>query len=60
MFQHPLAREVALIVAVKTLLVIAAGFLVFGPGHRPQVGDDGIADRLLSAPAASLYRRSIP
>ncbi len=31
MFRHPLAREVAVIVAVKTAIIVAAGLLVFGP-----------------------------
>jgi hypothetical protein len=33
MFRHPLAREIAVIVAVKTAIIVAAGLLVFGP-HR--------------------------
>ncbi len=31
MFGHPLAREIAVIVAVKTAIIVVAGLLVFGP-----------------------------
>jgi uncharacterized protein HemX len=34
MLKHPLAREVAVIVAIKTALIIAAGLFVFGPQQR--------------------------
>lgn len=47
MLQHPLAREVALVVAVKTLLVLAAGLLLFGPGQRPRIAAGSVEDRIL-------------
>jgi hypothetical protein len=34
MFSHPLAREVAVIVAIKTAVIIAAALLVFGADNR--------------------------
>lgn len=33
MFSHPLAREIAMIVAIKAAILIAAGLLVFGPNR---------------------------
>jgi hypothetical protein len=33
MISRPLAREIAMIVAVKTAILIAAGLLVFGPNR---------------------------
>ncbi len=47
MFQHPLAREVTLVVAVKTLLVVAAGLLLFGPGQRPRIAAGSVEARIL-------------
>jgi len=37
MFRHPLARDVAVIFAIKVALLVAAGVFVFGPGQRPAV-----------------------
>ena len=47
MFQHPLAREVAVVVAAKTLIVLAAGLLLFGPGQRPRITADGAEAKVL-------------
>ena len=47
MFRHPLAREVATVVIVKTLIVLAAGLLVFGPGQRLRVDETNAMERLL-------------
>lgn len=47
MLQHPLAREVAFVVAVKTLLVLAAGLLLFGPGQRPRIAAASVEGRFL-------------
>jgi hypothetical protein len=33
MFSHPLAREVAVIVAIKTAIIVAAALFVFGAVH---------------------------
>lgn len=51
MLRHPLAREVAVIVAIKTAIVIAAAIFVFGPKQRPVV-DTAAIEALLGAPAA--------
>lgn len=59
MFQHPLAREVAVAVAVKTLIVLAAGLLIFGPA-RPRITESGVAERLLAAPPPMPDRRPLP
>jgi hypothetical protein len=34
MFSHPLAREVAVIVAIKTAVIIAAALFLFAAGNR--------------------------
>lgn len=60
MLQHPLAREVALVVAVKTLLVLAAGLLVFGPGQRPRLTPGSVEDRVLVTAAPPLSGRPDP
>lgn len=59
MFRHPLAREVALVVALKTLIVISAGLLVFGPAQRPRITPGGVEDHILS-PATPLTPRRFP
>ena len=48
MFRQPLARDVAAVVAIKTLIVIAAALFVFGPAERPHV--DAAAVEALIAP----------
>ena len=52
MLKHPLARDVAVVVAIKTVIVIAAAFLVFGPHQRPAV-DAAAVSALLAPPAAA-------
>jgi regulator of protease activity HflC (stomatin/prohibitin superfamily) len=54
MFRHPLAREVAIIVLVKTLIVLAAGLFVFGPAQRLRVDEAGALGRILES------RQSLP
>jgi hypothetical protein len=49
MFQHRLFREVALAVAIKTTLVIAAALFIFGPRQRPPIDLKIVEARILSA-----------
>jgi len=49
MFKHRLAREVALLVTLKLLLLSGLYFAFFSPVHRVQIGDAQVAARLLSA-----------
>lgn len=51
MLKHPLAREVAVVVAIKTALVVAAALFVFGPKQRPVVDPDSVRMLLLVEPA---------
>jgi hypothetical protein len=60
MFQHPLAREVAVVVAVKTMVVLAAGLLLFGPRQRPGIDPNVVADRVLAPADATTPRRPAP
>jgi len=53
MFSHQLARDIAVIVVVKMAIIIAAGFMVFGP-QRPQLTSSSITAHLLhSMPEAN-------
>ena len=52
MFRHPLAREVAVVVAIKTAIVIAAAIFVFGPSQRPVVDAAAVETLIVSSPAA--------
>jgi hypothetical protein len=54
MFSHPLAREVAVVVAVKVAIVLTAGFLVFGPRQRARIDDASVTERLVHPPATGL------
>ena len=49
MFRHPLAREIALILAIKTALLLAAGIFVFGPKQRPAIDARNTQEHLLDA-----------
>jgi len=53
MSRHPLLRDVVIVVAAKVAVVIAAGWLVFGPARRPQVDAGRVETRLIGPPAAS-------
>jgi hypothetical protein len=52
MLRHPLAREVAIVVAVKTAIVIAAAIFVFGPKQRPVI-DAAAVEALIAPPPAA-------
>ena len=51
MLNRPLARDVAVIVAIKAAIVIAAAIFVFGPKQRPVV-DTAAVEALFAPPAA--------
>jgi hypothetical protein len=53
MLSHPLAREVAIVVAIKTAIVIAAALFVFGPKQRPVV-DAAAVEALIVPPLATI------
>jgi hypothetical protein len=58
MSRHPLAREVAAVVAVKLAIVVAAALFVFGPKQRPAVDDAGMQVRILGPAQPGSERRS--
>lgn len=60
MLQHPLAREVVLVVTVKTFLVLAAGLLLFGPAQRPRLTAGSVEDRVLVQAGLTQSGRSAP
>ena len=60
MLKHPLAREVAIIFAIKAALVIAAGLFVFGPGQRPAIDAQVAQEHLLDGPAVTANRSHRP
>jgi hypothetical protein len=49
MFRHPLARDVALIVAIKFALIVAAAVFVFGPRQRPAIDAQATQEHLFDA-----------
>ena len=53
MFKNRLTREVAFVVAVKTVIVLLAGFLVFGPRQRPTIDSAAIEQHLMAQPTLS-------
>jgi hypothetical protein len=53
MVRHPLAREVAIVVAIKTAIVIAAAIFVFGPKQRPVI-DAAAVEALIALPPATI------
>ncbi len=46
-FEHPLAREIAVIVAIKLVVIAAIGFYFFGPGTKARVDEDSVARAVL-------------
>lgn len=46
MSMHPIARDVTLLVAIKLMVIFAAGWLVFGENERPKVDAHIIASKL--------------
>jgi hypothetical protein len=49
MLNQSLARDVVVVVAVKTVLAIAAAIFLFGPHQRPKIDGGSVAARLLDA-----------
>jgi len=48
LFRHSLARELAVIIAVKIVLIILAAMLLFGPQQRPHVDAAALFQHLFS------------
>ncbi len=51
MFRNPLTRDVAIVLVIKTMIVIAAAVFIFGPGQRPTVDAAAVQALFDSSPA---------
>jgi uncharacterized protein HemX len=60
MLKHPLAREVAIIFAIKAALIIAAGVFLFGPAQRPAIDAEIAQQHLIDDPAVTANRSPRP
>jgi hypothetical protein len=60
MLKNRLAREVTLVVAVKTIVILAAAFFVFGERQRPSIDSTAVEQRLMAMPMVSVSRRDTP
>jgi len=60
MLKHPLAREVAIIFAIKAALIIAAGVFLFGPGQRPAIDAHIAQQHVIDDPAVTANRSPRP
>lgn len=60
MFQNRLTREVAFVVAVKTVIVLLAAFLVFGPRQRLTIDSAAVEQHLMALPALSAAEKGKP
>lgn len=52
MTSHRLRRDIAVILAIKLLIVVTAALLVFGPRQRPQIDIATVDSRMLNLPPA--------
>ena len=46
---HPLSKDLALVIAVKLAIVIAAALFVFGPKQLPRIDAGSIETRMMGA-----------
>ena len=46
---HPLSKDLAIVIAVKLAIVIAAALFVFGPKQLPRIDARSIETRLMGA-----------
>ena len=60
MFKNRLTREVAFVVAVKTVIVILAAFFVFGAKQRPQIDASSVEHLLMASPPTSSAEKETP
>jgi hypothetical protein len=47
LFKHPLAREIAVILVVKLIVIFAIAYAFFGPDTKAKVDPDSVAKALL-------------
>jgi hypothetical protein len=60
MFRNRLAREVTVVVAVKTAVIIAAALFIYGASTRSPVGTAAVEQRLMAMPAVATSGGEIP
>lgn len=60
MVRHQLKRDIAVIVSIKILIVLCAGFFVFGPSARPHIDSAGVSDQMLRDFPSGQNNRSFP
>jgi hypothetical protein len=58
MFHNRLAREVAFVVAVKTVIVLLAAFFVFGARQRPAIDSTAVEQHLMALPAVAAEKEN--
>lgn len=51
-----LGREIALILAIKAIVLLAVYFALFGPGRRPDIDAEAMERMLFDAAPATLER----
>jgi len=47
--RHPLAREIAVVLAIKLVALTALYFVFFGPDHRPDLTPESVGRAILGA-----------
>jgi len=57
--KHSLTRDVAIVFAIKLVVVTAAALFVFSPGQRPKLDAGTIATRLIGTDAGSPQQRKL-
>ncbi|CAM5767130.1 hypothetical protein LMIY3S_02058 [Labrys miyagiensis] len=58
MLKHSITRDVVIVIAIKVVVVIAAGVFVFGPSQRPRMDATSVETRLLGTQAVSPQPRN--
>jgi hypothetical protein len=49
MLTHWLARDIALVIALKVVVIVAASLFVFGAKQRPLIDERAMQERLIAA-----------
>ena len=57
MLKPSLGRDIAVVVALKLAVILAASFFIFGPRQRPVVDANAVAARFANLPTSSDARR---
>ncbi len=58
MQKNPTVRDVAIVLVVKTLIVVAAAIFVFGPSARPHVDAASVSALIVAEPPTNLHTGS--